>query len=320
MSYTPPEFHLEHLLRRCFDVQELHRLLTYLPDQGDLKDHLPVVAGTNPAAYARQAALVLIARSLVTRPLFEQLAAERPARDGEIWGVAALFGVAPPQAAALAELPEGYSRYADAHPELRAFVGRTEELALLQEVLLPRSGPVRAAVVCNLRGMAGVGKTVLVERFFMEHLERFPGGHLKLTLGENERPTAESLLQSIAERLGLKPAPGDLAARVRTALEAQRPLLHLDNLDTEEQAQAAAALVARLPQTPLILTGRFAFDAEAGGWRVVPVAPFAVDEALQQLTLELGAARAKGEPEADKRRLVITLAGLPLAISLAGSY
>ena len=272
MSYTPPEFHLEHLLRRCFDVQELHRLLTYLPDQGDLKDHLPVLEGTTPAAYARQAALVLIARSLVTRPLFEQLAAERPARDGEIWGVAALFGVAPPQAAALAELPEGYSRYADAHPELRAFVGRADELALLQEVLLPRSGPVRAAVVCNLRGMAGVGKTYLVERLFMEHLERFPGGHLKLTLGAGEAPTGEALLRDLAERLEVAlqgPAPLDL--RVRAAAMALRPLLHIDNVDSEAQARAAAELVTRLPGVPIVLAGRYQFGRATPGWRLVPV-------------------------------------------------
>ena len=203
---------------------------------------------------------------------------------------------------------------------LDKFVGRVEQLAALAAALTPESGPAQAAVVCNLQGMAGVGKSLLVERFFQLHGARFPGGHLKLTLGSAERPTVDALLQSIAERLGLKPAPGDLAARVQMALEHQRPLLHVDNLDTEEQADAASELVELLPHIPLILTGRYAFDAEAGGWRVVPVAPFDVDQALKQLTLELGEARAKGEPEADKRRLVITLAGLPLAISLAGSY
>jgi tetratricopeptide (TPR) repeat protein/predicted phosphodiesterase len=202
---------------------------------------------------------------------------------------------------------------------LAKFVGRAEQLADLAAALLPPSGQAQAAVVCNLQGMAGVGKSFLVERFVKLYGDRFIGGYKKITLGEAEQPTAESLLQSIAERLGLKPSPDDLLARVQMALEHRPHLLHIDNLDTSAQAQAAAELVERLPSTPLILTGRHTF-ADAGGWLVVPVAPFAVDEALQQLNQELGDARAMAEPEADKRALVTELGGLPLAISLAGSY
>ena len=77
VSYYSPELCLEHLLRRCFSVPDLRMMLFRLPDQGDLKDHLPVMEGATPASYARQAVLVLVARSLVGRPLFEAIAAER---------------------------------------------------------------------------------------------------------------------------------------------------------------------------------------------------------------------------------------------------
>ncbi|MCK6516756.1 hypothetical protein L6R46_17080, partial [Myxococcota bacterium] len=114
MSFTPPEFHLEHLLRRCFSVAELRSLLTYLPDQGDLKDHLPVLEGITPAAYARQAVRGLVARSLVNRLLFDEIALQRSALSAEIWAVASLFGVESPLAGTLSPLPEEYSQYADA--------------------------------------------------------------------------------------------------------------------------------------------------------------------------------------------------------------
>jgi tetratricopeptide (TPR) repeat protein len=321
VSFTPPEFHLEHLLRRCFSVAELRSLLTYLPDQGDLKDHLPVLEGITPAAYARQAVRALVARSLVNRLLFEWIANARPERAAESWAVAALFGFDDPLAGTLSPLPEEYSHYADAHAELRTFVGRVEQLEQLREVLLPRSGPVRAAVVCNLRGMAGVGKTFLVERFFMEHREHFPGGHLKITLGIHDAPTGDGLLRDLAERLGVQlTGEGRLEDRVRAASLAFRALLHLDNVDSQAQARGAAELVARLPGVFLVVTGRFVFDERVTGWRLVPVDPFNEADALAQLRLELTDDNNARIGDDDRRALVTALHGLPLAIRLAASY
>ena len=323
MSFTPPEFHLEHLLRRCFSVAELRSLLTYLPDQGDLKDHLPVLEGITPAMYARQAVRALVARSLVGRPLFNEIAAQRSALSAEIWAVAALYGFDNPLAGSLSPLPEEYSQYADAdaHAELRTFVGRVEQLEQLREVLLPRSGPVRAAVVCNLRGMAGVGKTFLVERFFMEHREHLPGGHLKITLGIHDAPTGDGLLRDLAERLGVQlTGEGRLEDRVRAASLAFRALLHLDNVDSQAQARGAAELVARLPGVFLVVTGRFVFDERVTGWRLVPVDPFNEADALAQLRLELTDDNNARIGDDDRRALVTALHGLPLAIRLAASY
>ena len=201
---------------------------------------------------------------------------------------------------------------------LAKFIGRAEQLADLAAALLPPSGQAQASVVCNVQGMAGVGKSFLVARFFDNHRASFPGGHLKIPLGSAERPTIDTLLQKIADHLGLKLAPGALAAGLRMKFEDKPPLLHLDNLDTDQQTEAAARLVRLLPHTPIVLNGRCAFDAERMGWPVVVVAPFEEPEALQQLDRELGEGGAKGEPEADKKALVKALGGLPLAISLAG--
>jgi hypothetical protein len=106
---------------------------------------------------------------------------------------------------------------------LAKFIGRTTQLAALAAALLPPSGQAQAAVVCNLQGMAGVGKSFLIDRFFADHSASFPGGHLKITLGHGAAPSADTLLSELAERLRLQPGPGDLAARVRSALRGHPP-------------------------------------------------------------------------------------------------
>ncbi|MCK6524899.1 metallophosphoesterase [Myxococcota bacterium] len=214
-----------------------------------------------------------------------------------------VVAVAPPPADALAK-----------------FIGRAEQLAALSAALLPPTGQAQAAVVCNLQGMAGVGKSFLVERFYADLQARFPGGHLKITLGHDAAPTADTLLSELAERLGVLQGPGRVEDRVGGAASAARPLLHIDNLDAEAQAQAAVALVRRLPGVPIVLSGRYHFGRATSGWRLVPVAPFSVSDALAQLQAELVAEVAARVNDADRLTLVGALGGLPLAIHLAASY
>jgi 3',5'-cyclic AMP phosphodiesterase CpdA/tetratricopeptide (TPR) repeat protein len=203
---------------------------------------------------------------------------------------------------------------------LAKFVGRAEQLAALAAALLPPSGQAQAAVVCNLQGMAGVGKSFLIERFYDEHRTSFPGRHLKIPLGHDAAPTADVLLIDLAERLGVLQGPGRVDDRVRGAALAARPLLHIDNLDHEAQAESAAALVRRLPGVPIVLSGRYHFGRATPGWWLVPVAPFSVSDALAQLQAELVAEVAVRVEAAARHTLVGALGGLPLAIHLAASY
>ena len=203
---------------------------------------------------------------------------------------------------------------------LNTFVGRTSQLAALHEALAPTSGPARPAYVCNLQGMAGVGKSVLVERFYAEHLANFPGGYLKITLGYDVAPTAEGLLSVLAEHLRVLQGPGRVEDRVRNAALATRPLIHIDNLDSEAHARTAAQLVTRLPGVPIVLSGRYQFGKGTPGWRLVPVEPFSVSDALDQLNAELSPEIAGRVDDAARRTLVGALGGLPLAIHLAASY
>ncbi|MBK9369669.1 MAG: hypothetical protein IPN01_25790 [Deltaproteobacteria bacterium] len=114
--------------------------------------------------------------------------------------------------------------------------------------------------------------------------------------------------------------PGRVEDRVRGAAMATRPLIHLDNLDDEAQAEAAVALVRRLPGVPIVLSGRYHFGRATPGWRLVPVAPFSEEDALAQLQAELVAEVADRVNHTARLTLVGALGGLPLAIHLAASY
>ncbi len=66
------------------------------------------------------------------------------------------------------------------HPRVEeVFVGREADLKKLAAYLFPEDGRRRPVVVS---GMAGVGKSYLVDRFYAENKDRFPGGYIRLAL------------------------------------------------------------------------------------------------------------------------------------------
>ena len=312
MTFTPQELHLVRLLGERFDVHALCRWLAGRSGEAPLRARLRGLTAATPLVFAAHAVRALAAAGLIDRPLFAGLVAERAPLAGEIWGVAALFGVAHPDAAPVAALPEQLATLAEAaldEPCPRPFVGPAEPLDLL-----------RAETVCVVQGVGGVGKSARVERFYADHQARFPGGQLKITLHHDAAPTADALLNELAERLGVLQGPGPMEDRVRGAALAARPLLHLDDLDAEPQAQAAVALARRLPDLPIVLSGRAPFADAPPGWGRVVVEPLLVTDALTQLAAELTPKVAVWVDDDARRALVAALEGLPLAIHLAASY
>ncbi|QLH38873.1 MAG: TIR and AAA domain-containing protein [Defluviicoccus sp.] len=121
---------------------------------------------------------------------------------------------------------------APAEPQSRAewvFVGREEEREVLAGLLL-RPGGRRMPVVVS--GMAGVGKTYLVDRVFADNRAEFPGGYVRLSLDPQNLPEVAELLAQIADRLKL-PGGGD-ASTVLARLMDPLTLLHVENVDTPE--------------------------------------------------------------------------------------
>src|SRR5262249_27549969 len=87
------------------------------------------------------------------------------------------------------------------HPRVEdLFVGGSAERGARAAARLPGSGTRRPVVAS---GMTGVGKSYLVDRFFWENTERFPGGYLRLAFDPDKPVTAADLLSILRDRLKL---------------------------------------------------------------------------------------------------------------------
>ncbi|MCC8999499.1 MAG: tetratricopeptide repeat protein [Candidatus Contendobacter sp.] len=198
------------------------------------------------------------------------------------------------------------------HPRVDdVFAGRQAELARLEQVLLRANGGARTVAICSVQGMAGVGKSYLVDRFFARHQADFPGGYLRLALDPRQPVDVETLLGRLRDLLQL-PAGVDLCPRLQLPLT----LVHIENADSWKTAGTVAQAVSHLADCPVAVSGRFQGLGESAGWSQVQLQPLAEKAALDQLGQELGksaTAREYGE-------LVRDLGYLPLAIHLAAGH
>jgi hypothetical protein len=197
------------------------------------------------------------------------------------------------------------------HPRVEdLFVGRSKEREELAGAVFATNGRRRPVVVS---GMAGVGKSYLVDRFFWEKMGRFPGGYVRLALDPAEPASAPNLLAFLRDRLKLPVGDGEaLAARLLMPLT----LVHIENADTFEAGQIFGDLAASLPGCALVVSARLRGLGADAGWREVVVAPFDSATALEQLRAELG---PKAGPESWPA-LAAALGSLPLALHLAAGH
>ena len=191
----------------------------------------------------------------------------------------------------------------------RLFVGRGEERKTLAVLLL---APGRLPIVVS--GMAGVGKTYLVDRVFAENREKFPGGYVRLSLDPQSLPSVDELLAQIVDRLKL---PGTEASSVLARLQDPLTLLHLENIDTSEAGRLAGDLAAVLPQAALVFSARLRGLGTASGRGQVALDPFGDDDAQAQLRAEVG---GDAQHQQDWPELAAALGRLPLALHLAAGY
>ena len=204
------------------------------------------------------------------------------------------------------------------HPKVeRLFVGRDEELQQIQDALLPARGDAQPVAVCVIQGMPGVGKSYLVDRFYVLHKDRFAGGYQRITFDPVSLMDADTLLDQLTERLELPVGLPNRDAQLAAALTGGLTLVHIENVDSEAAAEIAVELVERLRGAPIALSGRLQGLGEDAGWARVPLRPFDEANALEQLHRELG---GKAAPDSSHRELVAALGWLPLAIHLAAGH
>jgi DNA-binding SARP family transcriptional activator len=129
--------------------------------------------------------------------------------------------------------------------DVRAFTGRTGELAALDRLLAPPEGGEPPMTVALLSGTAGVGKSALAVRWAHRVREAFPDGQLYVNLRgyDAEQPVAVAdALAGFLTALGVRgpeipPGVDERAGRYRSELTSRRMLVLLDNASSVEQVR-----------------------------------------------------------------------------------
>ncbi|MCC9308328.1 helix-turn-helix domain-containing protein [Kitasatospora sp. RB6PN24] len=224
----------------------------------------------------------------------------------------------------LAEAPdaaEASRRLAQLPAVVADFVGRTEKIDGLAEVLLHSCGAPGQVPIAVLTGGGGYGKTALALQVAHSVARHFPDGQLHADLrgtGPAPRDPAEVLAGWLRD-LGQMPEslPDDLdarAARFRSLLAGKHCLVVLD--DALDAAQVGPLLPGSRGSAVLI-TSRNRLASPPG----------AVREHLEELPAEdarclfgriVGASRVAAEPAAADA-ILTACGGLPLAVRLAAT-
>jgi transcriptional regulator with XRE-family HTH domain len=143
-------------------------------------------------------------------------------------------------------------------PDPPGFVGRTEELARLDQFLAIDAPEPPQVMISIVSGMAGVGKTVLALRWAHRVRDRFPDGQLYLDLrGWHADPVpADEALVTLLGNLGVRRddlVQAHAAARCRTLLADRRMLVVLDNVRSTNQIRD---LLPGTPSCRVLVTSR----------------------------------------------------------------
>ncbi|HEX8627468.1 MAG TPA: tetratricopeptide repeat protein [Catenuloplanes sp.] len=212
--------------------------------------------------------------------------------------------------------------------DVRAFTGRTGELAALDRLLSPPSGSdpllsaTTAVTIAVLSGTAGVGKSALAVRWAHRVRDAFPDGQLYVNLRgyDAEQPVAAAdALAGFLTALGVRGSEIPLeiderAGRYRSELAGRRMLVLLDNASSVEQLRP---LLPGTGSCLVLITSRDSLPgmvavhgAERLNLDLLPL-PDAVG-----LLRRLVGARVDQEPSA-ATELAAACARLPLALRIA---
>jgi tetratricopeptide (TPR) repeat protein/transcriptional regulator with XRE-family HTH domain len=211
---------------------------------------------------------------------------------------------------------------------VRDFTGRKAELGFLTRLLDPlrRPGGSGTVVISAIGGTAGVGKTALAIHWAHRAARHFPDGQLYVNLrgfaSSGAPATPAEALYGFLGALGVPPeripAEQDTqAALYRSLLAQRRMLIVLDNARDEDQVRP---LLPASPASMVIITSRnqLAGLAITDGAELLTLDVLPHNEAVQLLTVRIGASRAIAEPAAI-HEIARLCAHLPLALAVAAA-
>ncbi|GAA3918577.1 AfsR/SARP family transcriptional regulator [Actinoplanes auranticolor] len=206
--------------------------------------------------------------------------------------------------------------------DVRAFTGRTGELAALDRLLAPPEGDEPPLTVALLSGTAGVGKSALAVRWAHRVREAFPDGQLYVNLRgyDAEQPVAVAdALAGFLTALGVRGPEMPLgtderAARYRSELTGRRMLVLLDNASSVEQVRP---LLPGTGSCLVLITSRDSLPAMVAvhGAERVSLDLLPLPDAVGLLRRLIGA-RVDREPSV-AADLAAACARLPLALRIA---
>jgi tetratricopeptide (TPR) repeat protein len=208
----------------------------------------------------------------------------------------------------------------------RHFVGRLDELKVLDGLLEQASGPEHSARVCAVIGTAGVGKTALAVYWGHTVSDRFPDGQLYVNMrGFDPSGAPMSAAEAIRGFLDALEVP---AARIpattdaqtslyRTMLADRAMLILLDNALNPEQVRP---LLPGSRRSVVVITSRNDLTSLVA---MESALPLAVDlmtnaEAYGLLASRLGAERLSGARGA-AAELIELCSRLPLALAIGAA-
>lgn len=192
-------------------------------------------------------------------------------------------------------------------PALTNLVGRGQEYEQLKNVLL--SG----GRICVLRGMSGVGKTVLAAKAAHESRTTFPDGILWAQLDQSD---VDAILRSFAKAYGQDVSDyhdlGTLSANVRNLFANKKALIILDAAYSEEPIRTLLPAVTGGAAVIITTTSRKLLESEAV---TIDLKPFDQADSLALFRTKLGKTRVD-EAESELQQIITLVGGLPLALKI----
>ena len=207
-------------------------------------------------------------------------------------------------------------------PDVADFTGRSEQVALVRELLCGTAAVRPATVVVSaVAGKAGVGKTALAVHVAHRLREVFPDCQLYVNLhGAEPQPLeAAVVLARFLRSLGLDGAmipveQEEREALYRACLADRRVLVVLDDAASEAQVRP---LLPGTSGCAVLVTSRARLVGLEGA-RLLDLEVLQTGQAVELLARIVGAERVAGEPDA--AAAIVGFCGyLPLAVRIAGA-
>jgi DNA-binding SARP family transcriptional activator len=203
------------------------------------------------------------------------------------------------------------------------FAGRANELAALDQLLVPAAEAGGTVVISAIGGTAGVGKSALALQWAHQVAEWFPDGQLYVNLRgfdpSGPPVAAADAIRGFLDAFQVPPSaiPGSVQAQTglyRSLLAGRRMLIVLDNARDADQVRP---LLGGGPGCLVVVTSRDRLTGLVASHEAHPVRLdlLTEPEARELLAGRLGATRLAREPTAASD-LIRLCAGLPLALSI----